>query len=447
MEQSKGASIGARIRELRRQKGLQQQDLASPEVSASYVSLIESGKRSPSDAVLRALAEKLSCSVEYLRSGRADSQAKELRLKVAFADMALRNGDDGEALQAYSEALGHSSQLDAATVRRARLGQAQALEKLGRLEAAITLLDELYSDDETVPGSAEWAQLAVSLCRCYRLAGDLKLAIELGENALAQLNALGLDITDDHLQLGSSLVACYTERGDLTRAQLLANRFLDKAEDTGLRAGRGAVYWNAGLVAESRGHSSEALALIERALVLMAEGDNTRHLAMLKYNCGWIMLLVPGSDTARAKQLIEEAHSALIEVGNNVERASCEIGLAFAELQLGQADAALARADRALGLLGSEPRPQAVRARLAMAEATMLSGDRAGVASLLRTAERQVRHLEDGRSTARLWRAIADLWSRCEEPDKAADAYRTALSMVGLTPLPQVSNSLSTQGR
>jgi transcriptional regulator with XRE-family HTH domain len=126
-------TIGKRLRELRRSKGLHQQDLASDEISSSYVSLIETGKRIPSDAVLKSLAKKLDCTVEYLVSGRTESRTSELRLKVAFGDMAIRNGDNGEALQAYSEALAQADQLDADTMRRARRGQAQALEKLGRL--------------------------------------------------------------------------------------------------------------------------------------------------------------------------------------------------------------------------------------------------------------------------------------------------------------------------
>ncbi|MGH1551404.1 hypothetical protein ACRAWF_02025 [Streptomyces sp. L7] len=42
-------------------------------------------------------------------------------------------------------------------------------------------------------------------------------------------------------------------RGDLIHAQLMGGKLLDAAEKQGARAARGAVYWNAGLVARSRG--------------------------------------------------------------------------------------------------------------------------------------------------------------------------------------------------
>src|ERR1700745_3616002 len=106
--QSVTSGIGQRLRELRLKRGLNQQDLASEEISVSYVSLIETGKRIPSEAVLKTLAERVGCSVDYLRSGRNDKRVKELELKIAFGDMALRNGANGEALQSFSEALAHA---------------------------------------------------------------------------------------------------------------------------------------------------------------------------------------------------------------------------------------------------------------------------------------------------------------------------------------------------
>lgn len=55
--------LGGRVRTLRIRRGLKQQDLASADVSTSYISLIESGKRVPSTPVLASLAEKLDTSL------------------------------------------------------------------------------------------------------------------------------------------------------------------------------------------------------------------------------------------------------------------------------------------------------------------------------------------------------------------------------------------------
>ncbi|MFF4182699.1 helix-turn-helix domain-containing protein [Streptomyces sp. NPDC001691] len=444
-EPHSSVGLGQRIRELRVRRGLKQQDLASEEISTSYVSLIEAGKRAPSDAVLGSLATKLDCSTEYLRTGRDQHEMEEARLKLAFGDMALRNGADGEALQTFSELLGGTLPLDDAMKRRARMGQAAALEKLGRLEAAIPLLEELFADPALAAGSDEWSRTAVALSRCYRNMGDITVSIEIGERAMSRLDALGLDVTVDHIQLGSTLMGSYRLRGDHARAHLLAQRLIPIAEKQGARASRGAVYWNAGLVAQSRGQLAEALALTERALAMMAEDDNVRHVAMLKMNYGWLLLQTETGDAARAKDLLEEAQQSLAESGNADELARCELNLAKADTMLGNWDEASAHAERALGLLGTEPRVLAVSARAALAQLHFLRQETDLGKQVLDAATRQLRHFPPSYETAAYWRVIGDLWKGEGYTKQALVAYDAALSATGLQPTPNPRDALSEQ--
>ncbi|MFB7746574.1 helix-turn-helix domain-containing protein [Streptomyces sp. NPDC056132] len=446
-EPSSPVGLGQRIRELRIRRGLKQQDLASEEISTSYVSLIESGKRAPSDAVLAALTEKLGCSAEYLRTGRDQHEMEEARLKLAFGDMALRNGADGEALQTFSGLLGSTLPLDAVMRRRARVGQATALEKLGRLEAAIPLLEEIYDDPGLAAGSDEWCRTAVALCRCYRNMGDITVSIEIGERAMSRLDALGLDVTIDHVQLGSTLMGSYRMRGDHTRAHLLAQRLIPVAEKQGARAARGAVYWNAGLVAQSRGQLNEALALTERALAMMAEDDNVRHVAMLKMNYGWLLLQTESGELDRAKDLLEEAQQSLAETGNADELARCELNLAEADTALGNWPEAAAHAERALGLLGSEPRVVAVAARSILAQLHFLRRETDLGKQALEAATRQLRHFPVSYETAVYWRRIGDMWRDEGFPKQALAAYDSALSASGLQPTPSPRHALSERTR
>ncbi|MFD7341581.1 helix-turn-helix domain-containing protein [Streptomyces violascens] len=437
--------LGQRIRELRVRRGLKQQDLASEEISTSYVSLIEAGKRAPSNAVLGTIAEKLGSSTEYLRTGRDQHQMEEARLKLAFGEMALRNGVDGEALQTFSELLNGNLPLDATMKRRARMGQAAALEKLGRLEAAIPLLEELFADPALAAGSDEWCRTAVALSRCYRNMGDITVSIEIGERALSKLDSLGLDVTVDHVQLGSTLMASYHMRGDQTRAHLLGQRLIPIAEKQGARASRGAVYWNAGLVAQSRGQMAEALALTERALAMMAEDDNVRHVAVLKMNYGSLLLHTESGDPARAKEFLEEAQQSLAESGNADELARCELILARADTMLGNWDEAAAHAERALGLLGTEPRVLAVFARVALAQLHFLRQETSRGVQTLEAATRQLRHFHASYETATCWRRIGDLWRDEGHAKQALAAYDAALSATGLQTTPNPRDALSEQ--
>src|SRR4051812_49826619 len=85
-------TIGARLRRLRRERGLSQRELASQGVSYAYISRIEAGARRPSVKALRQLARKLNVSPEYLETGSdlRDVDQRELRLADAELELRLR---------------------------------------------------------------------------------------------------------------------------------------------------------------------------------------------------------------------------------------------------------------------------------------------------------------------------------------------------------------------
>ncbi len=62
-------TVGARIRRLRKERGLSQRDLAEPGVSYAYVSRIEAGARRPSLTALRKIAAKLGVTALELETG------------------------------------------------------------------------------------------------------------------------------------------------------------------------------------------------------------------------------------------------------------------------------------------------------------------------------------------------------------------------------------------
>ena len=101
------STIGTRVRELRQAKGLTQQALVGDGISPGYVSLIESGKRTPSPAAVARLAERLGVSVDELVADTtpepvAPVVSETARLEVNFARLALANGNPDEALRTLS---------------------------------------------------------------------------------------------------------------------------------------------------------------------------------------------------------------------------------------------------------------------------------------------------------------------------------------------------------
>src|ERR1044072_438089 len=98
-------SLGKRIRLSRIRKGLSQAQLALPELSDSFVSLIESGKRIPTPDVVRLLARKLGCSASYLSSGIDEDSQDRIWVTLEYAEIALQNGEAAEARDRLTELL------------------------------------------------------------------------------------------------------------------------------------------------------------------------------------------------------------------------------------------------------------------------------------------------------------------------------------------------------
>src|SRR5262249_8910979 len=136
------------------------------------------------------------------------------------------------------------------------------------------------------------------------------------------------------------------------RAGILARQVVSRAEGVGTPRARGAAYWNASLVAGSRGRHREALELADRALALYGEQVNARALARLRSAYAWLLLRQPERDAAGALRQLETASAALSDEGSAVDLAYCDVEAGRALVQLGRPTEALARADEALRRLG-----------------------------------------------------------------------------------------------
>jgi tetratricopeptide (TPR) repeat protein len=152
---------------------------------------------------------------------------------------------------------------------------AGALERSGRLDDATATLERLRAVAETAPARLPWLPVVGSLVRCYREAGDLSRAVDLGEAALRRYNELRLDGLGGHGALVSTLAGAYSERGDHLRAKVVLDELIALTEHSGSLDDRGYAYWNAAVTAAERGHVGDGLRLAERAAALLSAGETT----------------------------------------------------------------------------------------------------------------------------------------------------------------------------
>src|SRR3954451_15379162 len=137
------STLGSRVRELRRERGLTQEQVAGDRCTKEYVSQIERGVARPTAATIRWLAERLDADPEVLATGIGG----ELRL-VLQAEALVERHEYAEAC----EVLTGLTWPDVLEVR-ALLVEAWARMYLGELDQALDLLEraaDLAEDDATL---------------------------------------------------------------------------------------------------------------------------------------------------------------------------------------------------------------------------------------------------------------------------------------------------------
>lgn len=423
-----GPTLGQRLRALRIERGLSQSDLAGDLVSPSYVSLIESDRRSPEREVLEGLARRLGCSALYLESGVAPEEVNEQRLRLQFAKIAQANGELTEARAQFLSL----TQAGTAEIRHeAAWGLAAAYEALGQLDDALTLLESLLSASKAgEPGTPGLLSLMNARCRIYCLAGDFARSIEVGEAALEQVRELGLDGSADAVRLASSLVGSYWARGDLFSAQHLASGVIERAEKLGSREAQGNAYWNAAGVAASRGQLTLALDLATKTLALLSESSPSDHLAGMRVTYAWLLLRFDPPRLDEAEQLLEQAHEVLADVGVSTALSSCETELARCALLRGNYSEAIELAELAVSSCPANA-PERAYATVVSGLAMIKNGQPDDGARVITDAADQLSVLGTRLEAAQAWRDAAEALISAGLPDQAIKALRMAADYAG----------------
>jgi transcriptional regulator with XRE-family HTH domain len=406
-------SLGYRIRMSRIRRGLSQAQLALPELSDSYVSLMESGKRTPTPDVLRLLARKLGCSAVYLQSGVEEEAQEKIRTTLDYAEMALHNGEATEARDRYAELLAdpHLAALE---------------EALGEFAALVRVLSPDYD-------TAEWIRLHIAVSRCHREKGDVARSVAVAESAFATVTARPGQWSDETVKLGATLVAAYLERGDLVSARQLADRLIERADAVGSSVARMAAYWEAAIAARYQADFETAVTYGERALALLSEVADLRNLSRLRGEYGTLMLLARPHDAARARDELRRAMGEMTETAaGEIDIARCLTELARAEIAMGEPGTAAEHASEALELLGSEPRLATAAALIVLAEARIRLGREHDAGEVLSRAMACLAQMEPSREAAEGWFHLAELLGEAGTEQDRADAYRRALTCAGL---------------
>jgi transcriptional regulator with XRE-family HTH domain len=428
--------LGSRLRAARLSRGWTQTDLAGDLVSVGYVSRLESGQRRPNAEVLEGLASRLDIAIDELLRGPTARQQDKVKLALDYAELSLEAGDvveaESRARESRDRALAMPHQ---GLANRATFLIARALEKQGSIDDAILELEPLVTEDRSVLS----IQAAIALSRCYRESGDLNLAIDAGERVLHWLAGTPLDATDESVQLSVTIAAAYYERGDTGTAVRICRRAIDKADQLDSPQARASAYWNASMMEADRGSVRNAIPLAERALALLADGQDGRNLARLRSTVADLQLQLdpPAIDAARdnlarADEELRYSSASAIDLARN------QLFRARASLLAGDLDEARQMCtDIVVDFVEVDP-SLAADAQTIRGQAAAALGAPEEARDAYRHAVMLLTSIGADRNAAQLWFELAGLLEAVGDLETARTAYRSAAASVGLRSRPTV---------
>ncbi len=255
-------TIGEKIRAARLAERLTQEQLAGNDLSKSYVSEVERGRRTPRRITLKVLAQRLHRPLSYFLDGAVEDREAEVYLALGLAQ--LHGGSVERAVSSLDRALDLALQGGSETLpARVELVLALADQRRGYLQQAQRRLDRCLrtlvraGDADSVatgqyclgriklesgdPASAAWAfQVGLQHSECLTQAPMLRsqLYLEIGiahrrlENTQAAREAFGLALEAahpflDHYRLASwhlDLAAATASDGRLEQASEHASK-------------------------------------------------------------------------------------------------------------------------------------------------------------------------------------------------------------------------------
>lgn len=410
------ADFGARLRKARRDRGISQTEASDGIVTASFLSLIESGKRVPSPKVAAALAERAGIAVD------AATALPDTANPVYIAALAAALGGDSVG------AAERAAQLPPEWPGRALVLGLLAEQRGSLVEASRQLQTALAA---ATAGSELWFELAAAVCRVAFNAGDVDAAIDAGESVFGIGEPPTPRCEDLAIGIRASLSGIYIETGNLARAHTLAD---DAAVEPRTAWQRGTQLWARSMLASVDGQPERADMLATEALRHFRESERPASVARLQVNAAMLKLQTSGVNFDEVRTLLSAAESTFRALNAPFDLAGCLTASAGLDAARGAGDDARRALDEAILLVRDEG--EGMRARIyASAGLTLLMlGDRAAAESHMLQARHLLEAAGVNRAAATTWRQLASAYEDLGQLDLALACMKAATDLLGVHP-------------
>lgn len=416
-------TLGSRVRELRRARGLSQTALAGDRFTKEYLSQIERGKSRPTQETVEWLAARLGVDTAFLRTGVSDGERLRAEAAVGRAEAALEANDHAGALGLLDGLAAPTAELHL----RALLAGSWARMYLGELREALALAEEALAlvERERLGDLDRAEALYRAACCRYRLS-SIASALALYGEALALAERAGPpgDRLRAHVLEWRS--RCYRRQRDFEAALDDVERALELARSLGDPATIAHVCFQASLVAERRGEWVRARAHAERARAIYEQLADRQSVGRLLNNLGGLSFLLGHPD--EAVEQLKQAFAHALDVGSTPDAAQAVSSLAQVHLRTGRVELAEEQARKALELLGGRVDflDEIGNAQLVLGRSLLEQGRLDEAQAAVADAERSFEQLSSASHRAAAWLARGDIASRRGDDHTAARLYRQA---------------------
>jgi transcriptional regulator with XRE-family HTH domain len=329
------AQVGARLREARTERGLRLRDLAFPGCSVGYLSHIERGARIPSLQVLRALADRLDLSEQWLATGTYDERSD--RDVLAAAEAALRFDDLETAERLYRTTADRAT--DDRTLARARAGLGQLAFRLDDAETAMAELEAARALDATLLDDDGFVD---TLGRVHAHLGDVEGAVALFRRRVAAAGETGNTVSRVRFSvlLANGLIdlSAFSEA-----AHVLSDVLAETTSDDPVLLAR--LYWSQSRLHTMKDETALAARFANKALELLEATEFTQYRSRAHHLLAYIE--IDRGEHEHALELIEAGRELARAGGTAFDTARFDLEEARARAALGELDTAATLTSRA----------------------------------------------------------------------------------------------------